>query len=361
MKKIFVVSAVNIVDGGALTILSSFIDAAQNPTFANWQFIALVNPSVRLNFGRVKRINFSGPKKSWFVRLYYEYVVFRRISKILKPDVWFSLHDITPNVYAARKFVYCHNPAPFYKLSLKEIWLDPKFFIFNKLYKFFYQINIESNNAVIVQQSWLRDEFKKFTQAKIHISHPEYVNASGAISEKKTSDKFTYIYPAFPRVFKNHVVICEALKTLNYEERSKIKVIFTVSGKENRYASWLLRRYGDVDSIEFRGRLTYEETQELYEQANCVLFPSMLETWGLPLTEAIFHQKKILCSNLAYAKETLAKYNNVQYINPLDINAWAIAIQSVSNGLHRENFLDFVDIPSPDSVGSLQLLKFLIE
>lgn len=362
LNKRMVLSAVNIIDGGPLTILSSFIESMQNEAFSDWQFVALVHPSVNLNFGRVKRLGISAPKKSWFIRLYYEYVVFKRVSKRLRPEVWLSLHDISPNVMVSRQFVYCHNPAPFYRLSWRDIWLDPKFFFFNKLYKLFYKLNINNNHAVIVQQRWLKDEFEKFTKVPVHVSHPEYVAARGVPNVLEKQNKAIFVFPAFPRVFKNHVVICKALNALTDAERSNVCVVFTVSGRENRYAAWLWNKYHKIDALDFRGRLSYEETQRLFTEADCVLFPSKLETWGLPLTEAKHFGKKVICADLPYAHETLGGYPYVQYLSADSVDQWAQAIRKYAlNRKHNvEHELRSV-IAKPDSLGTTQLLDFILK
>lgn len=333
----------------------------QSATFKDWECIALVHPDVKFDFGRVKRVCLAEPKKSWLKRLYYEYVVFNKISKSIRPQAWLSLHDLTPNVTAERRFVYCHNPAPFYRPSIRDVWLDPKFFVFTQLYRFFYSLNIDKNDTVIVQQQWLKDEFAKLTCAPIHVSHPEYLFPQQSTAATAQNDKLTFVYPAFPRVFKNHVVICEALGRLSADILTKIRVVFTLDGSENRYAAWLRKRYGRIGALEFRGRLSYQETQRLYETADCVLFPSRLETWGLPLTEAKHFNKNILAADLPYAKETLGPYANVQYLVADDADAWAEAIRSLLvQGATQTTPRPIEEISQPDTVGALALLSSIL-
>ncbi len=351
----------NIVDGGALTILSSFIEAAHAPEFADWQFVVLSNPMVKLNFGRIKRINFALPKKSWLLRVFYEYVIFKKISTRLNVDIWFSLHDLTPNVIAKKRFVYCHNPAPFYRPSWRDVWLDPKFFIFNKLYSWFYRLNINKNDAVIVQQFWLKLKFLKFCKVPVHVSHPKYVSSNPISIKKNISNKISFLYPAFPRFFKNHQIICEAISSLSEEEKLAIKVIFTMSGSENRYAAWLKKCYGNIEAIEFRGKLTYLELQQLYQEVNCVIFPSKLETWGLPLTEARYFGKDIICANLPYAIETLGNFPKVHFVAPDSVTDWSNAIRSYyKKPLLYNSSHNLGKYKVPDSVGFRELLIYLV-
>ena len=360
MKKRLIISAVNIVNGGPLTILKSFLDAAQNPAFADWSIIALVNPSVQLDFGRVERLNFAAPKKCWLVRIFYEYVVFKRLSQRLSPDVWLSLHDLTPNVVAKKRFVYCHNGAPFYEVSLLDALLDPKFWISNKLYLLFYKINLDQNSAIIVQQQWMKQAFGDFTRVPIHVSHPDYALPERDHETLNTPEDAVFFYPAFPRVFKNHQVLCEAVQYLDADIKSKIQIVFTITGSENLYAKSLKWRYGHMKQIRFVGHLSYNQTQTLLAESSGLLFPSKLETWGLPLTEAKHMGKPIVASNLGYAKETVGEYQDVDYVDPDDAKAWAAAITRCYLDTHRTNGSAITACVPPDSVGVTELLKYLL-
>lgn len=357
--KLLVISAVNIVSGGTLTILKSFVDALKNDQFSNWKVVALTHPSVSFDFGNVKRINYSLPKRSWLVRIFYEYFVFYFISRRLKPEVWFSLHDITPNVRALKRFVYCHNPSPFYRPPFLESMLDPKFFIFNKFYKYFYSFNIGKNNAVIVQQAWMKVEISKITTTPVHINHPNYVSPLNIVSKKPFQDRVVFFYPAFPRVFKNHQVLCQAIEFINPDVRKKIRIIFTIDGKENNYSRILYIKYAKLNEVHFAGRLSYEETQSHLASSACLLFPSKLETWGLPLTEAKHMGKIVLASDLPYARESLGKYERVRFINHSDPVSWANAITDVALGREICSYNILCESP-PDSQGATALLNFML-
>jgi glycosyltransferase involved in cell wall biosynthesis len=57
---------------------------------------------------------------------------------------------------------------------------------------------------------------------------------------------------------------------------------------------------------------------ELYTESDCLLFPSKLETWGLPITEFKTTGKLILAAELPYAHETVGTYQNVSFF---DVNS----------------------------------------
>ncbi|HFM1999468.1 TPA: glycosyltransferase family 1 protein, partial [Escherichia coli] len=141
-KNIVVISAVNFTTGGPFTVLKNVLTATKDR--AECKFIALVHSSAELMelFPWVEFIEYPEVKSSWVKRLYFEYITCNRLSKVIKATHWVCLHDITANVSVPYRFVYCHNPAPFYKyLSYRDIIGEPKFYLFYLFYGLLYNIN----------------------------------------------------------------------------------------------------------------------------------------------------------------------------------------------------------------------------
>ena len=333
LKQKLVISAINITEAGPLSVLIDCVKEANRLLSHNWDIIVLVNNASLVDVNNVTKLAFPLAKKSWLLRLYYEWWHFRKLSKIIKPDVWLSLHDITPWVEAGCQAVYCHNAAPFYRLSLREILLQPKLLLFNLFYRHLYGVGIHRNNYVIVQQRWLRQEFKRlFSLNNIIVAHPVISVIQAITPKKQTAAHFVFLYPALPRVFKNIERICEATKQLYQQGVTEFELRLTVNGTENRYAAQLVKQYGSVTNIHFIGRQNRQEMMAHYEQSDCVLFPSLLETWGLPISEAKALGKPLLVAELPYAHETVGNYDNVNFIDPFDTLAWADNMKQIMTG-----------------------------
>lgn len=321
MKKKIVVSAINIFEGGPLTILYECLLYLSNNTSKEYEIIAFVYDKSLLSINNITFIEVPQSRKNYIFRLYYEYVWFYFQSKRLKPFLWLSLHDITPNVIADKRVVYCHNPSPFFKISFDQIYKEPKLGFFSIFYSLIYKINLNKNSHIIVQQKWIRDIFKKKFQTKSYIlvSPPE-VNVQDFSKNLPNDHSLNelvpfFFYPAFPRVFKNFEIICEAaieLKKIN----SNFNVYLTISGNENRYSKWLFSKYGKVENIKFIGKQDKENVFKLYKKCIGLIFPSKLETWGLPITEAKYFCKPIILADLPYSHETVGSYNKVVFFNP---------------------------------------------
>jgi glycosyltransferase involved in cell wall biosynthesis len=222
-------------------------------------------------------------------------------------------------------------------------------------------VNVNQNDAVIVQQNWMKNALASFVKVPIHVTHPEYVPNDFKPIKLGSQSPALFIYPAFPRIFKNHAVIFRALKLMSSVDRTNLKIIFTISGSENLYARWLKFSCKNLPEIIFQGRLTYDETLELYSHASCLLFPSKLETWGLPLTEAKYFQKNIICADLPYAREAVGNYSKVSYISATNPKDWAHVMRDFcKNQLALDNQI----VPTEnqvDSIGVVELLKFALK
>lgn len=325
------VSAINLRSGGTLSILKDCLDYLSGDLSHKYNIVALVHSKKLINVKNVTYYEFPDSIKSYLKRMYYEHMYFRRFSKKINPYLWLSLHDITPNVQSDILAVYCHNASPFYELSLKDAILDQKFVLFNLFYKYLYMINIKKNDYVIVQQNWMREEFKKmYGINNIVVAYPDINTIQPVISNKdKQGEIFSFFYPAYPRFFKNYEVICEAVKKLNTNPINNFQVFLTINGTENRYSRYVYEKYKNLNSLKFIGLQSREMIYEYYSKTDCLIFPSKLETWGMPITEFKYFNKPILLADRKYAHETIGEYEKVKYFDP-------------ANALELSNFMRLI-------------------
>ena len=341
-QKHVVLSAINFSEGGPLTVLQESLEAAAQCLPAEWKITALLHRKDLITHPRIETFAFPQSKRSWLTRLWLEWVVFDQLSKSLKPDLWLSLHDITPRVRARRQAVYCHNPSPFHKLTWRDAQLEPSFALFNLLYARLYGVFLSRNHTVVVQQAWLRQAFRRLyahpnvvvaypTQSDEGLSVTAQIHASGRFSDARP---LVMLYPALPRVFKNIEVLCEAMIRLPPAARGTLELQLTLSGTENPYARDFYRRFLSVNGVRFIGRQTKQQMAKAYRACDVVVFPSRLETWGLPITEAKALNKPLLVADLPYAHETVGSCSAVSFLPVTDVQAWAKAFEQIACGQH---------------------------
>jgi glycosyltransferase involved in cell wall biosynthesis len=78
--------------------------------------------------------------------------------------------------------------------------------------------------------------------------------------------------------------------------------------------------------------LSLFEVSEYYNKTDALLFPSTLETWGLPITEFKSYGRPIIVSNLPFALETIGEYERACFFDPLDVNDLAGKMASLIDG-----------------------------
>lgn len=320
MKKIIVVSAVNLVEGGTLTIFKNALTELNEHFAERYRIIALVHDKKLAYFPNIEYLEYPWVKKRWINRVYFEYFFCCSLSKKLNAYLWLAIHDMTPDVTATLRVVYCHNPTPFYHPKLSSIKYSYKEYLFSQFYKYLYRINIKKNDAVIVQQNWLKKAFMglyNLEDKKIIVAKP-FENPSPEVEISLRPDNnsiTTFFYPSLPRTFKNFEIICEASKLLLQKGVNSFKVVLTIDGSENRYTRDILKVYGNIKQIKFAGLMSKEKVSEMYVKSSCLIFPSKLETWGLPISEFIPFNKPMIVADLPYAYETAMGAKQTAFFN----------------------------------------------
>ncbi|RZL46281.1 MAG: glycosyltransferase family 1 protein, partial [Pedobacter sp.] len=84
--------------------------------------------------------------------------------------------------------------------------------------------------------------------------------------------------------------------------------------------------YKWCENIALLGYVGKEEIVRQFNSCRALLFPSRIETLGLPLLEAASLGKFIIASDLIYARETLSEYENVDFVDPKNPREWGIKL-----------------------------------
>lgn len=353
MKKTIVVSGITLRKGGTLTILRSALNYLSGlAQSGEWRIVALVHSKELCGYPNIEYIEV--PLKGWIGRLWYEYVTMHRISKEIGPIyLWLSMHDVTPRVVAERQAVYCQTSFPFYNWKWRDFRFDPKIPIFAMLTRFYYKARVQNNRYLIVQQDWLRRGLSKMlgvAENKFIVAPPEtsYERSDTPFEERlrsknKTNPQKIFLYPSTADCHKNFETLCKASKTLEDEVgKGKFKVVLTVKGIENQYAQWLYKNWGNVESIDFYGLMDKDTLYKYYCDVDCLVFPSNIETWGLPISEYMeMNGGPMIVSDLPYANNTTKGANSVAFFEPDNANDLAQKMKELITGNQRS----FLSVP----------------
>lgn len=105
---------------------------------------------------------------------------------------------------------------------------------------------------------------------------------------------------------------------LQKECKNNYKVIFTLNGNENKNIKKLKKIVEEENlPIEFIGYIDINSVYDYYSKS-ILIFPSYIETFGLPMLEAKMHKSPILASNCPFSHEILDGYEKVQFFDPFN-------------------------------------------
>lgn len=355
-----VVSGVNLVEGGTLRILRDLVHALAERR-PDVHIDVLVHRRGLIGSGRFVEHEFPQVKRSWLRRLWFEWVDSHRLSLRWRPQVWIAAHDITPRVVAQRQYVYCHNPTPFYRLPWRIRRKDRVLVLHSALYGAMYRLGIRRNDAVIVQQSWLRDEFlRRYRPREVIVAHPDIAAPAHAGQRADAGPPQRFFFPTLPRVFKNVELLGEVARRLADDPEWQGEIIVTLDGRESAYAAELVQQFQGIRGLSFIGLQTREQMAQRYREVDALIFPSLAETWGLPLTEAKAAGLPIVAADLPYAHETIGRHDRVRWFDPRDPAALAALLKGLSRGTERFEPHDWPQPAAPFFAGWGPLLDYLL-
>ena len=309
--------------GGALTILESFYYAAKTQLNTQWFF--LVSKPFYEETENVKVLRYPWTKKLKIYRLFFDLFFIPHLIRKYRIDSVLSLqnHSVFTN---KPQMVYLHQSIPFsdYKFYFRK---DPSLWFIQNVLKKSILFSVRKADRVIVQSQWMKNGCVRaagIREDKILVISPE-VSLEGIRPYRlggKPNRRF--FYPAIAREYKNHQLIISACVLLEQDGIRDYEVEFTVLPDENHHAKALYQSVSDKNlNIQFIGRIYREKMSDYYEN-HVLLFPSLLETVGLPLKEAKKASSIILAADCAYAHEALTDYKNAFFVknDPQELAAY---------------------------------------
>lgn len=340
-------------DGGGLFVLKNFYnevsESLEKYPEIEWTFIT--SYSILQSRNRVQVINYEWIKKSWIHRLYFEEFIIQKLIKDLRIDIIISLQNTTIKRTKLEQHVYLHQSLQFcpkrFSLFNQE---ECRLAIRQKFICGMYKNGLKKAKHIYVQTKWIKESTEKWISCKKEKVTVVPVNVEN-LMEKKVDESYMsskiFFYPARAELYKNHEIIVDACRILKKRGIRDYKVIFTINKDDNSYAQHIAEMSNELP-IEFIGKLPYENIWEFY-QNTILLFPSYLETCGLPLLEAKQVGSYILASNMPFSHEALEDYENVSYFDYLNAKELAKKMKEIvenkkkcvikGNQNHRESSL----------------------
>ena len=299
---------------GALAILHDYYNRAKQDPINNYTFV-ISTPSLD-EMSNIKVINYPWIKKSLLHRIFFDYFIAHKlIGREIDVKV-VSLQNIPIPRYKFSQNIYLHNIIPFSDIKF-SLFVEFNMWFRKKVIGKFIEKRLHNKNLYYVQSNWFKKILVDQTLLKserIVVEKPKIkpISEEYYFNKKAFDNNPRFIYPAGPFPYKNHVIITKVsrkLKELNYNHT----ITFTINYSENSYSKKLRELIKKFDlPIKMVGRLSEDELFREYSQS-ALIFPSKLETYGLPLYEAKEIKSPVLAINYEYSREALKDYTNATF------------------------------------------------
>lgn len=315
-------------ESGALSIYLQFLSVLKEQNCADKYFVFVDESMPQPQIGSVTYITCD---THGFRRIAFDFWGFKKTIKNLNitPDRIVSFQNTAVFYPRVPQMIYFHNLLP---LSKKR-WnpFDSKertLFFYGSLYPYYIRCLLRKDMDIAVQADFIKDMFAdKYGHPieKIHVFRPNIIIGPELESESfkipiEYEDKYNFIYPAIYMPYKRHQLLVECLKGVRDiapDVFGNIRIHLTFKSEE---APELYHSITDNDMEQqfiFHGKIPYQELCSYYQHSHAMLFPSEMETVGLPLLEAASYGLPIAVTDMPYSNEAMGSYEGVFFMQQL--------------------------------------------
>lgn len=299
-------------------------------------------------------------------RLLWINVLLQKRVRAINANVIFSFANVGAIRPSRQQVVFCQQPNAFFKDANREwqVMMNLHMFILRQ----FILISLRPSKAVIVQTKAMKNKIMEFypsVKRKTHIIPSGYSGCIGRdnvrSSKKNLIDQNSgpqFIYVSAVRPPKNHMLLIKAFShILRVFPKATLLLTADLESTKNPQEKALtlelqreVRRVLIEDRVVWLGLLNKEEVEYAYCKSDMLLFPSLTESFGLPLVEAMSENCLIAASDLPYAHDVAG--DAAVYFDPYDEYSIAETVvnllqseeqkqQLLANGLQKKKYFDY--------------------
>jgi glycosyltransferase involved in cell wall biosynthesis len=332
-------NGMNLKTGGGKNILFNFIAEIQKNTSSyNW-FILVPN---KYDFIEIKNKNIFFIQPNLFFRfnitfpfLYFLY--FPIIIKYFRINLILNFGDII--IPTRIKQIYFFDWA-YAVYNDNYIWDNMK--IFQKFQRrikvFLIKYFIKYPQKIIVQTNNIKKRIELFYNLKNIIIIPTPVQFEIFNNPIKNNLIKYLVVPSDNMPHKNLNILIKLAKIIDDLELPFV-IILTLDYNKNTKDLLNSIKYQNLKSIKTYGVLSNIKMLELYQKADALLLPTLLESYGLPYIEAMAIGIPILTSDLDFAHDICQ--DAAIFFNPNDEMSILKSIENLfNNDILRRNLMD---------------------
>ena len=272
-----------------------------------------------------------GPKIRWVTcrglprnrvgRVLYEQLVLPFRAALQRPDVLLSTCNVKPLLWRGPSVVVLHHIQylfyPDLYTRLRRAYLQT-----------FIKESLRRADAVIAVSDWEREQILALFDVKpnrvftVHHGISNLVRRPPNLEGGEAGTQSSRPYIVFVSILyrhKNHARLIEAFAEVVHEQRIPHDLVMA-GGDANVTVSELrevARRCGVADRVRFLGPVHHEKVPRLIDGADVVAYPSLMETFGHPILEALALGRCVLTSNCGAMAEVAG--GAARLVDPTDV------------------------------------------
>jgi glycosyltransferase involved in cell wall biosynthesis len=268
-------------------------------------------------------------------RLWWDQVTLRRIVRKEKADVLFSSANFGMFRCPVRQLLLVRNALYFSKIY-REMFL-PKHSLKTQiafgLRRWLIARSARNADVVMTPTQAMLDDLRRFVGVKKAVVNPygvatpqpaeESMRGVGKPLDVARNHAMRLLYVSMYYEYKNLCTLLRALSLINKKGGAKFNLKTTTSPSWTG-AGWTLthqqdlrlaRQAGIAEHLDFVGPLSREETKSLYRASDIFVFPSLSESFGFPMAEAMSHGLPIVAADTPVNREVCG--DAAVYFHPL--------------------------------------------
>ncbi len=261
-------------------------------------------------------------------------------------DIYHGLsHEIPYNIHQLKKVKTV--------VTMHDLIIERYPELFNpidvKIYRLKYKHACRYADKIIAMSIQTKNDlvdFYKVPETKIEVCYPSSMKYFDRKIDEAEKQQVKELYKLPDRFFlsvgsiiprKNLLIICQAYNEL----KNSMTIPLIVIGKGGKYKEEVKQFVTDnglSDRIVFLNDEPHvqqlqrfksgEDFPAIYQQALCMIYPSLFEGFGLPILEALQSGCPVITSNVSCLPETGGKA--AYYVDPLSVQEMATAIETIA-------------------------------
>ncbi len=271
------------------------------------------------------------PGSGW-KRLYWEQITLPRIIRQRKIDTLFSFGNTGPCFPGCRQILYAQQSIPYTNFVPEQHTLQWRFF--QMLYGFLIGLAQCGSTRMIIPTSWLKEPMRRSIfngqpQHKYHVTlpgipklpefssgfqfTPHELSVLEQLEQAHANHEKILFYPCYLAPYKHIPYLLETLKILEARKPPPYRLLLTIDAQSREYFPCRAYVFDALKTLPRKrvmltGSLSRQAIAEMYRKTHVLVFPSLVETLGLPLLEALSHGIPIVATQSESPKARQAAF-----------------------------------------------------